>query len=165
MRRVINNLILFIFSISLLICIYVGVFKISVAAICVLLLFFAIYGLCMGSSWKSMEKLKEYENKLIHFKLEPKDDIRILLFSLKTLFPTYFCVFLVSLIPLYTYEIWFITIFPCILLNSLPATSVLDEYYVLTHKKFPFVTLFLILIAIFSLAGIIISSLVLKKFV
>ena len=81
-----------------------------------LALFFA-YGMCMGESWKSMEKLKEYEQKLIHFGLDHKDYNRILYFSLTTLLPTYFCVFLVSLVPLYTYEVWFITVFPCILLK------------------------------------------------
>lgn len=163
MKRTVSNIILFILSITLLACIYVSVFKISVTAICVLLLFFAIYGFCMDSSRKGMEKLKEYENKLIQFRLTPKDDVRILLSALKTLFPSYFCVFIVSLIPLYTYEVWLITVFPCILINCLPASSVLDEYYVLTHKKLPFITLFLILVVISSLMGIIISSFVLKK--
>lgn len=165
MKRIISSIILFILSITFLACIYVSVFNVSVTAICILVLFFAIYGFCMDSSWKSMKKLKEYENKLIHFELTSKDDARILLFSLKTLFPTYFCVFLVSLIPLYRYEVWFITVFPCIFINCLPAISVLDEYYGLTHKKLPFITLFFIIIAIFSLVGIIISSFVLQKMI
>jgi len=165
MKRILTNAILFILSIIFFLCIYSSVFKISFAIICILLIFFATYGLCMNVAWKSMEKLKKYEQKLIHFRLTSKDDIKVLLFSLTTLSPMYFCVVLVSLIPIYTYEVWFITVFPCVLLNCLPATSVLDEYYGLTHKKLPFLISFFVLTIVFCLMGGIISSIVLKKFI
>lgn len=119
----------------------------------------------MSFSWKSMEKLKKYKQKLIHFGLTSKDDIKVLLFSLTTLSPMFFCVVLVSSIPIYTYEVWLITVFPCVLLNCFPAISVLDEYYGLTHKKLPFLISFLALTIVFCLVGGIISSITLKKFI
>ena len=109
-----------------------------------------------------MEKLKKYEQKLIYFELNKKDKLNILFYSLTTLSPLFFCVFLVSLVPLYTYEVWLITVFPCIILNCLPASSTMEEYYGLTHKKYPFVILFLLITIICCLLGIIASHLFLK---
>lgn len=165
MKRLISNIILFMLSLTVFACIYVGVFKVSVTAIWILLVIFALYGLCMGLGWKSMEKLKKYEKKTIHFRLTKKDNVKTLLLSLAALSPTYFCVTLVSLIPLYTYEVWFVTVLPCIFLNCLPANSVLGEYHELTNKKLPFLASFLILTAVFCLIGIMTSSLVLKRWI
>jgi len=162
MKRIISNIILFTLSITFFFCVYVGVFKVSVIAVCILLIFFCAYGMCMGASWKSMEGLKKCEQKLIHFGLDNKDYNKILCFSLTTLLPTYFCVFLVSLVPLYTYEIWFITVFPCILLNILPANSVLEEYFGLTRKKLHFLLLFLFIVTVSCSSGIILSHLFFK---
>lgn len=162
MKRIISNIILFIFSVTFFSCVYVGVFKVSVIAVCILLVFFCAYGMCMGVAWKSMGKLKEYEQKLIHFGLDNKDYNKILCFSLTMLLPTCFCVFLVSLIPLYTYETWFITVFPCILLNLLPASSVYEEYFGLTRKKRPFLLLSLLIVIICCSLGIILSHSFLK---
>ena len=162
MKHIIRNIILFILSITFFFCTYVYAFKISVVAICILLALFFVYGMCMGKSWKSMEKLKKYEQKLIHFGLDHKDYNRILYFSLTTLLPTYFCVFLVSSVPLYTYEVWFISVFPCIFLNILPANSVWKECFELTNKKAPFLLLFLLIVIICGGLGIIISNLFFK---
>ena len=162
MKRIISNIILFVLSITFFSCVYVGVFKISVVAVCILLAFFFAYGMCMGASWKSMKELKKCGQKLIHFGLDNKDYKKILWFSLTTLFPTYFCVFLVSLIPLYAYEIWFVTVFPCILLNVMPASSVLEEYFVLTHKKLRFLLFFSLIVIACCSSGIIISHLLFK---
>ena len=157
MKRTISNIILFILSITLVSCVYISMFKISITAVCILLFFFCAYGACMGASWKSMEELKKYEQKLIRFGLDNKDSAKILRFSLIALLPTYFCVFLVSLVPLYTYEIWFISVFPCIFLNSLPASTVLEEYRGLTRKKLPFLAFFVLLVITCCSLGIIIS--------
>ena len=99
MKHIIRNVILSILSITLFAFIYISVFKISVIAICILVLFLALYGFLMGWSWKSTEELKKYEQKQIHFELEQKDTQKILFFSLMTLSPSYLCVFLFSLIP------------------------------------------------------------------
>ena len=157
MKRIISNIALFAVSITLFCYVYVGLFKVSRTAICVLLVFLAAYGACMGLSWKSMKKLKKLEQKLIHFGLDRKDRSEVLLFSLSTLVPTYFCVILVSLVPLYTYEIWFITVLPCVCLNCLPLSSVLSEYYSLTHKKAPFLIWFLLLTVECCLLGAFVS--------
>lgn len=163
MKRSISNIILFILSITFCSCIYIGSFKVSIDALCILFIIFALYGFCMGLGWKSIEKLRKYEQKSIHFCLTKKDDVKILLFSLTSLSPTYFCVILLSLVPLYTYEVWFITVFPCIFLNCLPAISVLEEYYELTYKKSPFLVLFFMITVAFCLMGVIASSLIMKK--
>ena len=159
MKRLISNILLFLLSITIFSCIYIGLFKISVAVVCVLLFIFALYGTCMGASWKSMKELRKYERKAVHTGLTSKDNPQILFFSLIALCPSYFCMILVSLVPLYTHEIWFITVFPCIILNCLPASSVLEEYYGLTHNKIPFVGLFLLLTVICCLLGVFVSTL------
>ncbi len=163
MKRVVINILLFAVSITFLCLVYIGLFKISVAAICVLLAFFALYALCMGLSWKSMKELKKYEQKLIHFGLNKRDFSKILWFSMSTLLPSFFCVALVSFVPLFTYEVWFITVFPCILLNCLPASSVLEEYYGLTRKKLPFLALFITFTIVFCVVGVIATSIILKQ--
>lgn len=159
MKRMIGNILLFILSITIFCCIYIGLFKMSLVVVGLLLVIFALYGTCMGAGWKSMVQLKKYERKAIHFGLTRKDESKILLYSLTTLCPSYFCVILVSLIPLYTYEIWFITVFPCIILNCLPASSVLEEYRSLTHSTYPFVAVFMSLTVAFCLLGTFVSGL------
>ncbi len=159
MRSNIRNILFFIFSITFFCFIYIGVFKISVGTICILLVFFALYGCFFGFSWKSMEKLKKYEQKLIHIGLNKEDDRKILLFSLTALSPMLFCVFLVSCVPLFSYEVWFITVFPCICLNCLPVSSVLEEYHGLTRKKLPFLLSFLFLTAICCFTGVVTTHL------
>ena len=165
MKRIISNILLFVVSLTFFAYVFVRVFYISVLTVCILFLIFALYGFCMGLGWKSIENLKKYEQKLIHFGLTKKDDVGVLISSLTTLMPTYFCVALVSLIPIYTYEIWFMTVFPCIILNCLPASSILSEYYGLTHKRFPFLILFFVFTIVFCFVGVLVSSLVLKKFI
>jgi hypothetical protein len=125
----------------------------------VILIILSLYVLAMGAGWKSMEELRKYEQKAIHSDLTQKDNSKILACSLATLSPTYFCVILVSLVPLYTHEIWLITVFPCICLNCLPASRVLEEYHGLTRNKLPFVSLFLLLTVACSLLGMCLSSL------
>jgi len=157
MKQILRNVILFIVSITVFGCIYIGIFKISVNTVCLLSVIFISYGFCMVLGWKSTEKLQIYEQKIIHFGLTRKDESKILLFSLTSLAPIFFCIILVSLVPLYTVEIWFITVFPCIFLNCCPAYSALGEYYGLTRRKLPFLILFFLLTAIFCLFGFMIT--------
>ena len=158
-KRSIVNLLLFLLSVFFFGYIYVGLFNISVTTFCILLIILAFYGGCMSLGWKSTAEIKKFEKKAIHIGLTNKDNSKILFFSLTSLSPTYFCVVLVSLVPLYTYEIWFITVFPCILLNCLPASSVLEEYRCLTHSKIPFIVLFTLITIIFCGLGVMISGL------
>ena len=162
MKRIIGYLLLFAGSIAVFYLIYIRIFKISIAFIIGFSLFSIVYTAVLGCGWKSMEQLKKYEQKAIHFGLEKKDDQRILFFSLTTLSPLMLCIFLVSLVPLYTYEVWFLAVFPCVIINCLPAISVLDKYHCLTRKKLPFVLCYLFLIVICCLLGVLVSNLLFK---
>ena len=156
-KRMIGNIILFFLSIAFPCFAYIRVFKISAATVCVLFLFFVLYGCFLSFGGRSMERLKKYEQKQIHLGLSKEDHLRILFFSLTALSPIWLCIFLVSLVPLFTYEVWLITTFPCILLNCLPANRVMEEYHGLTQKKLPFFGLFLLLSIIFCLFGIFVA--------
>lgn len=153
-----GNIILFVFSIALFCGIYIGLFKVSFVALCILLLILALYGSCMALSWKSTKELKKYEQKSARIALSQRDRTKTLRFSLTALCPMYFCIVLVSLIPLYSYEVWFVTVFPSIALNSLPAVSVFEEYRSLTDKRLPFLLWFAALAIASCSIGIIISS-------
>lgn len=157
MKRVIIELILFVLSITFFGIIYIGMFKISFNVFFIFSIIVVSYVFCMAVEDKSVRKLKKYEKKIIKFQLTKKECSNILLYSLTALTPTYFCVVLVSLIPMYTYEVWFITVFPCILLNCLPASVVLDEYHHLVHKKFPFLAIFILITILFCFIGIVVS--------
>ena len=165
MKRIIVNGVLFGLLITFLCVLYVRLFQVSLSALGILLAVLAIYGFCMEIGWKSAHELKKYEQKAIHFGLCDEDDPKILLHALLSLSSTYFCVLLALLIPLYTYEIWLITVLPCIILNCLPASSVLDEYYCLTHKKFPFIASFSALVVVFCCGGALANFLVLNRFI
>lgn len=154
MKRVISNIILFVLSITFFCLIYICVFEISIVAIGVAFVFLILYVFFFDAGQKSMAKLKKYAQKSIHFRLTNKDRHNILCLSLTTLCPIWFCIFLVSLIPFYTYEVWFITVFPAIVLNCLPASCILDEYYELTRKKLPFLIAFVLVTLICCLLGI-----------
>ncbi len=165
MKHILSNILLFALSLFLFIFIYVDRINIPVSLICVVGVIFFFYGLCMAWSWKSTQKIQAYEKRLIHFGLTPKDETRVLLFSLTTLTPMFFCDLIVSLIPLYTSEIWFISVFPCIFFTFITALGVLDEYYILTHRKAPFLVWFIIITIVICLIGIITSSLILSELV
>ena len=162
MKRIIGYLLLGAGSIAIFFCIYIKMFKMSLAFIAGILLFLIIYATVMGFGWKSMEQLKKYEQKAIHFGLDKENNIKILFYSLTTLSPLMLCVFLVSLIPIYTYIVWLITVFPCVIINCLPAIAVLDEYRSLTQKRLPFVMCFNFLMIVCCLGGILVSRLLFK---
>ena len=162
LKHFIISTVAFVLSIAFFCGIYIGVFNASASDLGILWTIFILYGLCLGIGWNSMDEIKSYEQKAVHFGLTEKDHPKILLFSLTSLSSTYLCVALVSLIPLTTYHVWFITVFPCIFLNCLPAITVLGEYYGLTRKKFPFVMWFIVITVMFSLLGILVSHLFLE---
>lgn len=163
MNRIIRNCILFILLVTVFSCVYIGIFKLSLAMLFILLIIFLLYGIFTGIGEVSILKIKKYEQKAVHFGLTKKDDFPILLFSLTTLSPTYLCIVLASSLPIYVYEIWLITVFPCIIMNCLPACSVLEEYYGLTHRKLPFLFWFCILTVVFCFVGAIINFLLFKS--
>ncbi|MBQ4046953.1 MAG: hypothetical protein IJC93_01100 [Clostridia bacterium] len=163
MKDTLRNIIMFVLSAAFFSLVYINAFKVSATAVAVSVIFLTLYGICIGLSQKSAEKLKHYEQKQIHFGLCKRDDRRILLFSLTTLSPMFLCIFLVSLIPLYTYEIWLITVLPAIVLNCIPAIGVLGEYYGLTRKRLPYILLCFLFTMLFCLVGVILSAVFLKS--
>jgi hypothetical protein len=163
MKRIIGNIALFVITLGLFCVLYIKVFRVSVSVFGILLAFFVVYGFCMALGEKSIRELKKYEQQLIHFGLNAGDEKKVLLYSLTALSPAYFCILLVSVIPLYIYEVWLITVLPCILLNCLPASSVLDEYYCLTHQKRPFLLSFISITVVLCLVGASGSTLLLRQ--
>ena len=153
MKRMIGYLLLCTLFIFVFCLIYVHLFQISLAFIIGFSLFLCLYASLLGVCWKSMERLYHYEQKAVHFGLQPKDENKILFFSLTTLAPMFLCDCLVSLIPLYTYEVWFITVFPWVTITCFPAISVMEEYRGLTHKRLPFFSLFALLSLVCCLLG------------
>jgi len=117
----------------------------------------------MGVCEESMKQLKKYETIQTHTDLTKNRRFLILFLSLTTLSPTYFCVLLVSVIPLFTYEVWFVTVFPCLILISLPMISVLEEYHTLTKKKLPLIISFAVIIIFLTLVGVTSSHLILNS--
>ena len=162
MKRIIINLVAFLFSIALFCGVYIVVFKASPLTLGILWVVLILYGFCMGLSWKGTEKIKIYEQRAVHFGLSKEDEPKILLFSLMTLAPSYLCIILVSLIPIISYEVWFMTVFPCIFFNILPASTVLGEYYGLTHKKLPFVLILTFITTVSCIVGVVLSRLLFK---
>ncbi len=160
MKRILKNLLLGIVVISLFSYTYIKLLKVSVVAVVIILSVICLYGVCMGICEGSMKQLKKIEMTQKHFGLAKKERFRVLLFSLTTLAPFYFLVLLFSLIPMFTYEVWFITIFPCILFISLPMSSVLDEYHTLTQKKLPFIVSFTVILVTLMLIGMTVTSMI-----
>lgn len=161
-KRIIGQIILFVLSMAFFAGVYIGMFKMSVVTFLIILCVLALYVLCMGLGEKSMRELNKYERKQIQVGLTEEDERKILKYSLLTLSPAYFCVVLVSVVPLYSYEVWLITVLPCVVLNCLPISSVLEEYYGLTRMKRPFLIGCILIITVLCLAGVVASRLILK---
>jgi len=154
----IKNILLGIVMISVFSYFYIKMFKASVTIVAVILIIIFLYAVCMGVCEESMKQLKKYEMIKMHREFLKKDYHKVLFFSLTTLSPTFFCVLLMASIPLFVYEVWFLTCFPCLVITTLPMNSVLEEYCVLTQKKLPFIVLFAAVIILLMSVGIAVSS-------
>jgi len=165
MKRFMGNLVLSTFAVALFVLVFVKVLKISLGSICFFAIILTVYGICLGSSRKSIKDLKKYEKEIIELGILPRNDKKVLLLSLVTLSPVLFYVFVVSLIPLQSSGLWFITVFPSVVCVCLCASAVVDEYQYLTNKKLPFVLWFIVLLVAVCLFGMFISALVLSKFI
>jgi len=142
---------------------YVKILKASMLSVIIILTVIFLYAVCMGVCEESMKQLKKYEIIQTHTDLTKNQRFLILFLSLTTLSPTYFCVLLVSVIPLFTYEVWFLTVFPCLIFISLPMISVLEEYHTLTKKKLPLIISFAVIIIFLTLVGVTSSHLILNS--
>ena len=118
--------------------VYRGLFKIPLAFILVASFAIALYGGAMGFSQLGMRRLLKYEKTYIYMNIPKKEYPKIMLCCVLALLPIYFCIMLASLIPIFTYEVWFITLFPCLFVSLIPAKEVYDAQYPLTHYKHSF---------------------------
>lgn len=165
MKRIITYIVLFLLSVGLLYILYIDLLKISLSTILILFVVLLFYGFCMAFGEKGIREIKKQEQKLIHFGLTSKDLSQTLRFALLALSPTYFLCFLVSLLPIRAHGLWLFTVFPCIYLSCVPATSVFEDYHALTHKKLPFVLGFFSVVTAACLGGTLISLFVLEKYI
>lgn len=161
MARKIYSWFLVFLSIGVVYFTYRNFFDISPTAIIIVVFMVILYYLCLRFSQKSMKELKELEIKQTHTELEKADYSKALMCSLGSLLPTYYCVIIVSMIPFYNFDSWYITGFPCLVLISMPAKAVLDVYRDITLKKLPLVSLFILIIISLYISGqLIISALI-----
>lgn len=104
-------------------------------------------------SERGLKQLLNYEHKAVNLGLNEKDKKRILLNSVFSLANVYFSVALASIIPLFQYEIWFVTVFPIILISIIPIKAVADEYYLFTHKRGVFWCINIFIIVFLQILG------------
>ena len=98
-------------------------------AVLILTVFLVLYGGTMAISDYAKKKLicLEKQNNITSKKL--------FYFSILILCPIYLFWFLISIIPIISYEMWFVTGFPMVLLCSIPC-YVLSEYWKYVSKIF-----------------------------
>ncbi len=153
MKKVILNIITFIICLALAIWFYLPIFQNNTIIAVAIMSLILIYGAAMSVSGYGMWKIKYYEIKAVHKGLSEKERKNILFYSVLTLCPTYYCLVLSSIFPMIGYEIWFLTVFPCLIIISLPIKTVAEEYYHFTHKKWLFLTVNLIIIVLVQIVG------------
>ena len=95
-----------------------------------LIVFFAVYGLSMAINEYGHIVLSAYERAN---KLTPKN---LLKFSLFILIPTYLFWILLSVIPIFQFEVWLITGLPIVLLSSLYVYGFYDYWKHMLKKSF-----------------------------
>jgi hypothetical protein len=99
-----------------------------------------------------MTEMKKYEAIQNARGILPEDHPKILLCALTIPLPLHFCTLLASLIPITTWEVWFITIFPCIFLTFQPIRAVADVYDLYTRKKHLFWSIQILLVLTITLS-------------
>ncbi|MBE6694458.1 MAG: hypothetical protein E7589_06820 [Ruminococcaceae bacterium] len=135
MKKFISNALLLVLLVSVILYIYCGWLKIQYTTVAFVVVFLILYMLAMVVGAFGVSRLEGYIKKLVHDEITNSDSKKPLLFSVLAMFPAYFCIALVSLIPITSYEIWLITVFPCIAIISIPASSVYGEYSLVASKK------------------------------
>ncbi len=135
MLRFIYNSIFFLIALGAGFFFYKNVFNEDIGIVLAIVGFLAAYGVAMAVGEVGVRRVTGFEKRAIYHTIEEKDRPRILGYSILSLLPIYFCMAIASLIPITTYEVWFVTVFPCIFLGMLPAKEVCDKQYPLTHYK------------------------------
>ena len=135
MKQWIYNILLFIGILLIFIFSCRNIFDGHALPIILIALFFALYGGAMWLGEIGMRRLKKYVYKAVRAELIPEDSPKIFSAALLSLFPIFFCVCLVSTFPITVYEVWFITVFPCLIVSYFPIKEVFDVYRSLTREK------------------------------
>lgn len=135
MKRLIYNILLFVGILLILFFAYRNIFDGHALPIILSVSFLTLYGGAMALGEIGMQRLKKYEYKAVHKGLESEDSSKIYGAAILSLFPMFFCIGLASAFPIMVYEVWFITVFPCLIVSYFPIKEVFDEYYSLTRKK------------------------------
>ena len=131
----------------------------SVTIIIILIIFIAAYGVLFGISQRSSLKLAriiDSDNRTMR---------KLILLSIGSMLPMYFCYAIVSFIPMFQYEVWFITVLPLIIILCVPLYAMADE---LKRTHMPISIYWSIHIAILILTFTIlqvVSNSVLKSFI
>ena len=84
-----------------------------------------LYVVCMSLSDYGMDKLIYLVDR------HP----RAPLYTLLTCLPLYFCELVVGMIPLFSYEVWFMTNLPVLILMAMPLTSVAEVWRDLKFRQ------------------------------
>lgn len=100
--------------------------------------FLVLYGLTAAASTWGMQEIQKYETIRNARGILSEDHPKLLLCASVIPLPLHFCILLASLIPITTYEVWFVTIFPCIFITLQPIRAVCDVYQSFTYKKYRF---------------------------
>ena len=125
----------------------------------ILILFIAAYGVLFGISQRSSLKLAriiDSDNRTMR---------KLILLSIGSMLPMYFCYAIVSFIPMFQYEVWFITVLPLIIILCVPLYAMAYE---LKRTHMPISIYWSIHIAILILTFTIlqvVSNIVLKSFI
>ena len=93
----------------------------TVTIIIILILFIAAYGVLFDVSQRSSLKLAriiDCDNRTMR---------QLILLSIGSMLPMYFCYAIVSFIPMFQYVVWFITVFPLIIILCVPLYVMADE--------------------------------------
>jgi len=94
-----------------------------------------LYGIATAASAYGMTEMQKFEQIQNARGILPEDHPKLLFCALLIPLPLHFCTLLASLIPITTWEVWFITIFPCVFLTFQPIRAVGDVYDLYTRKK------------------------------
>ena len=131
----------------------------TVTIIIILIILIAAYGVLFGISQRSSLKLAriiDSDNRTMR---------QLILLSIGSMLPMYFCYAIVSFIPMFQYEVWFITVFPLIIILCVPLYAMADE---LKRTHMPMRIYWSIHMAILFLTFAIlqvVSNVVLKSFI
>ena len=98
-------------------------FAINITVIIMILTILLIYSSLLALSWKSSTKAHHLQTHPFSHKGGGGDILKI---ALAISSPFYFCILILSCIPLTHYAIWCLIIFPAILLFAMPLTVVAD---------------------------------------